>query len=567
MRHSSRLAADTSSSRHAQRETILYAVWQHVLPHLNRKQQLLFPPSIDEYVSENNPVRVVDSYVEMLDMVGLGFTKASLASAEGQPAYHPKLLLKIYLYGYLNKIRSSRKLEAEIKRNIEMMWLCSGLTPSYKTIADFRKENGKALKKVFREFVLLCKSIGVIEGKVVAIDGAFLRANASKNQLLMKTSLQKDIAAIDEKIEVYLQALAFEDAKAKRDHALKPISPDKIQSLQMRKAKLDQDLRFLEEKGLTQYNRSDPDAKLMRKPAHNLMAYNSQIAVDSTFKFIVATEVSSENNDFGKLHTMASKAKENTMQEDIEVIADAGYYSAKELQKCEADKIKAFVAIPDKQNKAKKEEVFAQDDFYYDSTKDCFICPNGKALHKSPSFNTKKDGTLYYFYRAGSKVCKACPLKTQCIPEHTPYKNLSVSQYYQTIHAHKATMQTSLAKEKMKLRTSLAEHPFGTIKQNLGWSHYLVRGIEKVSGENALIMLTYNFKRLLNLIGTPLFQKLIQAIKKGDIEAIIQEIEAHIARFRVYLFYALKWHRTHVALFLEKLGFAGRKRETLAGLI
>lgn len=159
----------------------------------NRKQQMFFSPSIDEYVDQNNWVRAIDAYVEMLDAVALGFTKAALNSADGQPAYHPKLLLKIYIYGYLNRIRSSRKLETEIKRNIEMMWLCAGLAPSYKTIADFRKENSKALKRVFREFVLLCKVINLIEGELIAVDGAFLRANASKNQLITKKPSPKTL--------------------------------------------------------------------------------------------------------------------------------------------------------------------------------------------------------------------------------------------------------------------------------------------------------------------------------------------------------------------------------------
>ena len=241
----------------------------------NRKQQLLFPPSIDDYVSEDNPVRAIDDYVELLDMVELGFTKSALNSADGQPAYHPKLLLKIYIYGYLNKIRSSRKLELEIKRNIEMMWLCAGLTPSYKTISDFRKENAKPLKKVFREFVLLCKDLELIRGELVAVDGAFLRANASKNQLITKKTIEKNLKAIDEKIKHYLKTLEFEDSQAKKNRNLKP-PVEGLSKMKKRKAKLDKDLALLEEMGVTQYNRTDPDAKLMSKPAHNLMAYNSQ---------------------------------------------------------------------------------------------------------------------------------------------------------------------------------------------------------------------------------------------------------------------------------------------------
>jgi len=239
----------------------------------NRKQQMFFPPSIDEYVSEDNPVRAIEDYVELLDMVELGFTKSALNSSDGQPAYHPKLLLKIYIYGYLNRIRSSRKLETEIKRNIEMMWLCAGLKASNKTISNFRKENAKSLKKVFREFVLLCKELDLITGELIAVDGAFLRANSSKNQLITKKTVVKDLEKIDERIDEYLKTMEFVDSEEKKEKNLKP-PIEKLSKMKKRKAKLDKDLALLEEMNVTQYNRTDPDAKLMVKPAHNLMAYN-----------------------------------------------------------------------------------------------------------------------------------------------------------------------------------------------------------------------------------------------------------------------------------------------------
>lgn len=513
---------------------------------LNRKQQQFFPPSIDEYVSEDNPVRAIEDYVELLDMVTLGFTKASLVSTDGQPAYHPKLLLKIYIYGYLNKIRSSRKLESEIKRNIEMMWLCAGLSPSYKTIADFRKENSKALKKVFREFSLLLKELNLITGEIVAVDGAFLRANASKNQLLMKKTLEKDIQAIDEKIENYLTKMAFADKEDKTEHTLKALPKDVLAKITHHKSTLEKSLTFLEEKGLTQYNQTDPDARLMRKPAHNLMAYNAQIVVDSSYKFIVATEASSRNNDFGKLYTMAKQTQEITQKKHMIILADSGYYSAKEIVRCTQEGITTYVPSANKETKANKKGYFMQSDFIYDTDKDYFVCPNHQILTKSNICNTKKDGTKYTMYRAGSKTCNACPLRSQCIPDKTAYKKVAASEYFQSIQIHKEKMKTVKAKNMMQQRASLVEHPFGTIKQTLGWSHYLVRGLEKVGGENALIMFTYNFKRLLNLLGTALFRKLIQALKSGSIEAVKVEIEEHIAHFKAYLAHFLEYIRFYV---------------------
>ena len=503
----------------------------------NRKQQLLFPPSIDDYVSEDNPVRAIDDYVELLDMVELGFTKSALNSADGQPAYHPKLLLKIYIYGYLNKIRSSRKLELEIKRNIEMMWLCAGLTPSYKTISDFRKENAKPLKKVFREFVLLCKDLELIRGEVVAVDGAFLRANASKNQLITKKTIEKNLKAIDKKIKHYLKTLEFEDSQAKKDRNLKP-PVEGLLKMKKRKAKLDKDLALLEEMGVTQYNRTDPDAKLMSKPAHNLMAYNSQIAVDSKFKFIVATEVSSEGNDSHQLHNMALKAKEITNNEEITIVADAGYYDGNEIKKCLDDNIDIVLPLSNTGQVQGAKGKFKKEDFNYDKENDCYICPNNQLLTKRET-TMKKSNKKYFQYSISSIICKNCPMKGQCLAK-SKNKTIIRWEHADTINTFRTKMKIPKAKAIIKKRGSIVEHPFGTIKQTLGWSHFLVRGKEKVSGENALIMFTYNFRRLLNLIGITLFRKLLIALKEGNIDDIRAEIVAYIAMFLLIWVYFLE---------------------------
>ena len=492
----------------------------------NRKQQMFFPPSIDEYVGENNQVRAIDDYVELLDVAELGFTNATLLSADGQPAYHPKLLLKIYIYGYLNKVRSSRKLEQEIDRNIEMMWLCAGLRPRYKTIANFRKDNAVALKKVFREFVLLCKELDLITGELVAVDGAYLRANASKNQLIMKKSVERDLKKIDERIESYLETLAFADKQEKKDKALKPLPTNNITKMRTRKEKLDKDLALLEEMGVTQYNRTDPDAKLMVKPAHNLMAYNAQIAVDNTFKFIVATDVSSDR-DLEQIHNMAIKTKKIVDNANMIMVADTGYYSPKELKKCVDDNIEVIIPSVNRSQAQKDKGKFTRDAFVYDTSSDTYTCPNQETLVKSSSIH--KNDKLLYSYRGNSAMCRECQLKKECIPSTTAYKRIFRWEYEEVVEKHLEKMKTDKAKVLVKKRGSIVEHPFGTIKQTLGWSHFLVRGKEKVSGENALIMFTYNFRRLLNLIGIALFRKLLIALKEGNIEAIKAEILAQIA--------------------------------------
>jgi transposase len=496
----------------------------------NRKQQSFFPPSIDEYVSEDNQVRAIEDYVELLDMVKLGFTKSALNSSDGQPAYHPKLLLKIYIYGYLNKIRSSRKLECETGRNIEMMWLCAGLKPKYKTIANFRKENSKALKKVFREFVLLCKELELIRGELVAVDGAFLRANASKNQLIMKKSVERDLKKIDEKIEAYLETLEFADSEEKKERALKPLPTNSIPKITKRKAKLDKDLALLEEMGVTQYNRTDPDAKVMVKPAHNLMAYNVQIAVDSKFKFIIATDVISVGQDSNQLCNIGTKSKEITQNEEMKILADKGYYSAKEIKESLDNNITPYIPTPKKNDPQAKTGLYTQDKFFYDEKEDCYLCPNNQKLEKA-IFTQQKRGRVNLVYRGTSAMCKICPVRDNCLPKNTATKSIYKWEYQNILEEHHKKMETDEAKKLIKRRGSIVEHPFGTIKQHLGWSHFLVRGKEKVSGENALIMFSYNFRRLLNLIGIALFRKLVIAIKDGNLEDIKAEIVAYILMF------------------------------------
>ena len=493
---------------------------------LNRHQQLLFPPSLDEYVDEDNPVRAIDSYVDSIDLAALGFFTSN-GGSDGQPAYHPTLLLKIYFYGYLNSIRSSRKLERELKRNVEMMWLCAGLAPGYKTIANFRKDNPSVLKQLFRDFVLLCRSIDLIDGNVVAIDGAFLRANASKNQLISEKVTTKDMKLIDEKITEYMSSLEYSDTCENKE--TKPIVREQhLSRLNKRKAALDADLNILKERQVKQYCKSDPDATLMTKPAHHLIAYNSQIAVDSKYKFIVATDISSKGVDLDQLYPLATQAKEATGNKDMKVGADAGYYNPKEIKRCVDEGIDVYVPIQDKQKKQKDRGKFPRDAFGYDEANDCYHCPNHKILKRRKT-TYENNGIKRFMYYGTRSVCKVCPLRSQCLPDITPAKRLWRWEHEALISAHRTKMQTPKAKAMIKQRGALAEHPFGTIKQNLGWSHFLMRGKTKVAGENALIMLTYNFRRLLNLIGITLFQKLIKALKSGNIESIKQEIAEYLA--------------------------------------
>jgi hypothetical protein len=289
-----------------------------------------------------------------------------------------------------------------------------------------------------------------------------------------------------------------------------------------------------------QYNRTDPDATLMSKPAHNLMAYNAQIAVDGKYRFIIATEVTSEGSDKKELHRMAKLAQEAVGNESVTITADKGYYSTVEIKQCIDENIEVVVPPTSTGQEQKNRGKFGKERFVYDREQDCYICPNNQTIPKSHSNHTSY-ARVMHIYRTSSKMCKACPLQAECLGEKTRHKQIQRWEHQQLIDDYHAKMKTEAARAVMKQRASIVEHPFGTIKRMLGWDHYLVRGREKVSGENALIMFAYNFKRLLNLIGTRLFQKLIKAVKVGDIEAIKREIAGHIAAFSAFLARFLLW--------------------------
>jgi transposase len=511
---------------------------------LDRNQQLIFPPSLDELVDENNIARAIEEYVEILNISKLNIKIKKSLIADGQPAFHPKLLLKIYIYGYLNKIRSSRKLENEIKRNIELMWLTQGLTPSYKTIANFRKDNPKALQIIFKEFSILLKNIKLITGNLVGVDGAFLRANASKNTLIMKKTVKKDIKKIDDEIKSYMTLLEATDKEDKSNSI--NISKEDIENLKEKKEQYQKDLDLLESLGKEQHNKTDKDANVMSKPAHNLMAYNSQIAVDNTFKFIVATDISTNGHDLDQLYNMSIKSKEIIPNDNMIVTADKGYYSSVEIKKCVDDGIETIVPLRNTATKKKiKDSRFSKNQFTYNHEDDCYICPNNQILANSGA-KYQRHNRLLDVYRLSSVICKSCPLKSSCLSDKTKYKQMYRWEHETIIDDYTTKMNTKEAKDIVRKRGSIVEHPFGTIKRTLGWDHFLVRSKEKVLGENALIMFTYNFRRLLNLIGITLFKKLCIAIKNKDLTQITQDIEEYILVFGLYLVYFLE-----IFLFLQ----------------
>lgn len=417
---------------------------------LDRNQQLIFPPSLDELVEDNNMARAIDEYVEVLNISELHiYTKRSLI-CDGQPAFHPKLLLKIYIYGYLNKIRSSRKIEAEIKRNIELMWLTQGLVPSYKTIANFRKDNPKALQTIFKEFSLLLKHLKLITGELVAVDGAYLRANASKNTLIMKKTVKKDIAKINEDIKNYMTILETTDKENSEVNL--NISKADIDKLKEKKGRFQKDLDLLESLGKEQHHKTDKDASVMSKPAHNLMAYNSQIAVDDKHKFILTTDISTNGHDLDQLHNMAIKTKEIIDNPNMIFTADKGYYSSVEIKKCVDDGIETIVPLRNTASKKKiKNSKFSKNQFTYNHQDDCYICTNNQILNNSGSKYQRNNRSLDV-YRLSSVICKSCPLKSSCLSDKTNYKQMYRWEHESIIDTYTTKMNTKESKAIVRKR-------------------------------------------------------------------------------------------------------------------
>jgi transposase len=454
-------------------------------------------------VARANPVRAIESYVSALDLAGLGFRHADRSVGAGQPPYDPGDLLKLYLYGYLNQVRSSRRLEREATRNLELIWLLKGLTPGYRTIANFRKENWNALKAANRNFVLLARELDLVGGALVAIDGAFFDGNASKGSIKNRKKLAEQLAALDRDIEAYGAALEANDAGE-----AEPGGDDrgggggdiaeKVAALMAKRAQAQADLDRLEASGQTQLSRTDPDARLLTKRGQTVAGYNVQIAVDDKHKLIVASEVVNDGNDTGQLHAMGSAARQALGTETLQVLADAGYYSGAALKDCEADGIIAYVPQVQRSRRLTAQGRFTHEDFGYDASTNSYRCPAGEPLR--PTQTPRQNGDrLEVRYVSRKAVCDACPLRRRCVTDKRPSREILRWVHENVIERHRQRM--SEAKALMRRRSALVEHPFGTLKCRAGYRHFLVRGFNKVRGEWSLMALCYNFTRLLSILG------------------------------------------------------------------
>jgi transposase len=491
---------------------------------LCREQASFLPPCVEDYVARDNPVRVIEAYVCALDLEKLGFRGLGSFGGTGQPPYDPADLLKLYLYGYLNRIRSSRCLEREACRNLELIWLLKALAPGYRTIANFRTDNWAALKAANRDFVLLARELDLVGGELVAIDGAFFDGNASKGSIKTRKKLTERLSALDRDIEAYGAALEKNDAV----EAEQPVAgqdgggrdgedmSQKVAALLEKRAQAQANLARLDESGETQLSRTDQDARLLSKRGQTVAGYNVQIAVDDKHKLIVASEVVNDGNDTGQLHKMASAAKQELGAGTLTALADTGYYNGNALKACEEDGIIAYVPQAKRTARLEAQGRISHEEFVYDAEADAYRCPAGKLLAPTEGRKTNTGGRIEIRYASRKADCDGCSLRSRCLSAKTPTRTIQRWEHEVVLERHRARMKD--ADGLIRRRAALAEHPFGTLKCRAGYRHFLVRGFDKVRGEWSLMALCYNFTRVLNIIG---FDRLVAYLARRAAECAL----------------------------------------------
>jgi transposase len=468
----------------------------------NRNQATLFPERLDDYIAEESDVRFIDYFVDGLNKSGLGFRTEP--SVLGRPAYDPSMMLKLYIYGYMNRIQSSRRLERECQRNVELMWLTGKLAPDFKTIADFRKDNGKAIRLVCREFVMLCRKLKLFTDAFVAIDGSKFKAVNSKDNNLTKAKLKARLRQIDQSIERYLDQLESADrypdefTESKHERL-----GEKIDKLKEEMARLKQlEVRMLEHPD-QQLSMTDPDSRSMATSGKGtaLVGYNVQLAVDTKHHLIVEHEVSNVGNDRKHLHRMARRTKATLDVDSLTVVADRGYWNGDEVKACDEDNIVTY--LPKTQTSgAKAEGRFGKQDFRYIEQDDEYLCPaRERAIYRFSRIESGKVIRRYW-----SSACIGCPIKEQCTP--SDYRRISRWEHEAVTEAAERRLEQK--PEMMRLRRQTVEHPFGTLKAWMGRTPFLTKTLPKVSTEMSLSVLAYNIRRLITMFGVA---GLIEAIQ------------------------------------------------------
>lgn len=463
----------------------------------DRAQITLFPETIDDYIGPDNIVRVIDAFVRSLDLEKLGFQRATPGDI-GRPSYDPRDMLALYIYGYLvGRVRSSRRLEMDAGRNLELMWLLRKLQPDYKTISDFRKDNVKALKEVFKAFTLMCKEWNLLGQQVVAVDGSKFRANNSKRNNFNEKKLNRHLKYIDEKIESYLNELDKNDREEAgvRTPSVEEINK-RIEELKNRKTQYQEMQALMEETGVKEISTTDPDARQMAVNNKGLdICYNVQTAVDDKHKLVVHCEATNNPADQQQLSTICKKSKEILDADDLKALADKGYYSTGELKECKANGIETYVPKPDSKPGNIPDPRFSKDHFLYNKDEDFYTCPAGQTLF--PGRLREEHGTKYRDYK-NNRACQKCESKEHCTKSA---KGRSISRNLDQELIDEVDLRTRENKDLYKQRQMIVEHPFGTVKRVWGYDCFLTKGLESVQAETSLAFLAYNLRRVINILG------------------------------------------------------------------
>ena len=469
----------------------------------DRSQSTLFPEHLEDYIAEDNPVRAIDVFIDELDLARLGFDGMQ-PEITGRPAYHPATLLKIYVYGYLNRIQSSRRLERETQRNVELIWLTGRLMPDFKTIADFRKDNGPAIRRVCSQFIVLCRSLELFSEAIVAIDGSKFKAVNNRDKNFTDRKLQARMAQLEESIGRYLAELdrADREPTAVSDAQVCRLK-EKITRIKAQMKHLDEIGRQMQDAPDRQISLTDPDARSMATSGRGtgIVGYNVQTAVDTKHHLIVAHEVTNVGHDRAQLSSMAKQARDALGQEKLTVLADRGYFKGEEILDCDRAGITALVPKPLTSN-SKADGRFDKRDFVYIAERNEYRCPAGeRAIWRMTS--VEHGMTLHRYWPS---ACPKCPMKQQCTP--SDYRRITRWEHEEVLEA----MQVRLDRtpEASRLRRQTAEHPFATLKGWMGAAHFLTKTLPRVSTEMSLHVLAYNLQRAMKIFGT---QPLIQAMR------------------------------------------------------
>jgi transposase len=461
---------------------------------IGREQSTMFPAQLDDYVAEDNPVRAVDVFVDGLDLDTLGFVRVQPLDV-GRPGYHPATMLKIYIYGYLNRVPSSRRLERECQRNIEVIWLTGHLAPDFKTIADFRKDNGKAIREVCRQFVMLCRKLDLLSETSVAIDGSKFKAVNARDKNFTEAKMKRRLERIDESIARYLSQLETADRQGDAVPVAKVARlKSKIEKLKEEIVRLNAINAEMIQSKDKQISLTDPDARSMATSGKDtgIVGYNVQAAVDTQHHLIVAHEVTNVGTDRHQLAKMAERARVELGSETLDVVADRGYYEGGEIKACAEAGI--TVTLPKPQTSgAKAEGRFGKQDFVYVAADDVYRCPAGVRL--TYRYQSVEDGKTIRRYWTSD--CKTCALRHQC----TTGPERRIARWEHEAVLEKVQARLDHNPDAMRVRRSTAEHPFGTIKCWMGATHFLTMTLPKVATEMALNVLAYNMKRVMAIMG------------------------------------------------------------------